>query len=320
MEDEELRWLAKNSKREEVRRDAINELLHRATFPNDTKIKIRFTKALEVAFEKSTDPADAETAALFAQLRSKRRLELEAGLFKQRTRLVEAERALAVKETKKALNEKRIAADKVEWHRKQLENLASPEVRDSDCCIYPMWYTLILANVDGKRAVMPMRYHCRQNGKPENIDKQFDGLYCARRDSLEGYWKKVWGKQHGILVARAFYENVPLEAYEHRPLGPGERSKNLVLEFKPQATEPMLLAVVWDCWQSPGESDLYSFAVITDDPPSEVAATGHDRCPIPIKSENIDAWLSPEGRTKDELQAILEDRERYYYEHQRMAA
>src|SRR5258706_2698536 len=94
MEDEELRWLTRNSKREDVRLNAMNELLRRAADPNEHKIKIRFTKALEVAFEKSTDPAYAETAALFAQLRAGRRTELEAGLFKQRTRLVKAERAL----------------------------------------------------------------------------------------------------------------------------------------------------------------------------------------------------------------------------------
>lgn len=319
MENQHLEWLARHSKREEVRRDAMNELLRRSAFPNDTKIKIRFTKTLEAFFEKSTDPADAETKELFAQLRAQRRTALESGLFQQRTRLTKADRALAEKETKKALDEKRIATDKIEWHTKQLASLDRKELRDSDRRIYPMWYTLVLANVDGKRAVMPMRYHCRQNGKPASIDKQYDGLYNARRDNLEGYWKNVWGKRHAIMVADAFYENVALEDFEHRALEPGEESQNLVLEFKPQATEPMLFACVWDCWQKSGERDLYSFAVITDEPPPEVAATGHDRCPIPIKPENVDAWLTPAARSKKELQAILDDRVRHYYEH-RMAA
>ena len=30
----------------------------------------------------------------------------------------------------------------------------------------------------------------------------------------------------------------------------------------------------------------------TDDPPLEIAEAGHDRCPVPIKPENIDAWLN----------------------------
>jgi putative SOS response-associated peptidase YedK len=64
---------------------------------------------------------------------------------------------------------------------------------------------------------------------------------------------------------------------------------------------------------------LLSFAAITDEPPTEVAAAGHDRCIIPIKPENVDAWLAPSGRERSSLQAVLEDRERPYYEH-RLAA
>jgi len=63
------------------------------------------------------------------------------------------------------------------------------------------------------------------------------------------------------------------------------------------------------------EPDLYSFAAINDEPPPEVAAAGHDRCSIPIKPDKLDAWLTPEGRSKEELQAILDDR--HYYEHRK---
>ncbi len=51
-----------------------------------------------------------------------------------------------------------------------------------------------------------------------------------------------------------------------------------------------------------------SFALTTDEPPPEVQAAGHDRCVIPIKRENIDAWLQPNG-DKATMQAILDDRE-----------
>jgi hypothetical protein len=58
---------------------------------------------------------------------------------------------------------------------------------------------------------------------------------------------------------------------------------------------------------------------ITDEPPPEIAAAGHDRCIIPIKPENIDAWLCPEPGDLAAQYAILDDRHRPYYEH-RMAA
>jgi len=54
-------------------------------------------------------------------------------------------------------------------------------------------------------------------------------------------------------------------------------------------------------------------------PPPEIAAAGDDRCIIPIKEEKIDAWLNPDPKNLDAMQAILEDRARPYYEH-RMAA
>jgi putative SOS response-associated peptidase YedK len=77
----------------------------------------------------------------------------------------------------------------------------------------------------------------------------------------------------------------------------------------------MLLACLWDRWSAPGRPDLYSFAAITDEPPLEVAATAHERCVIPIDPANVDAWLTSEGCSKDELYAILDQRERPHYEH-----
>jgi putative SOS response-associated peptidase YedK len=106
---------------------------------------------------------------------------------------------------------------------------------------------------------------------------------------------------------------------EGRELTEGELEENVVLEFRPQPAQDMLIACLWSHWQSPGEPDLLSFAAITDEPPPEVAAAGHDRCIIPIKPENIDAWLNPDQRNLAAQYSILDDRERPYYEH-RMAA
>jgi putative SOS response-associated peptidase YedK len=72
-------------------------------------------------------------------------------------------------------------------------------------------------------------------------------------------------------------------------------------------------------WSSPGEPDLLSFAAISDDPPPEIAAAGHDRCIVPIKPEHIDAWLKPEHSNLQASHAVLDERERPYYAH-RLAA
>ena len=64
---------------------------------------------------------------------------------------------------------------------------------------------------------------------------------------------------------------------------------------------------------------MLSFAAITDEPPPEVAAAGHDRCIIPINPENIDEWLNPDPSRLARQYEILDDRERPYYEY-RLAA
>lgn len=151
-----------------------------------------------------------------------------------------------------------------------------------------------------------MRYQCRPAGKPAFYDRKFPGAYNARRDNLEGFWKAQFGRTHGAILVDRFFENV------HRD------GKNVVLEFEPDDRVPMIVACLWSSWTGP-EGELLSFAAITDDPPPEVVAAGHDRCIVPIKPEHFDAWLKPADRSLKDLYAILDDRPRPYYEH-RLAA
>ncbi len=88
---------------------------------------------------------------------------------------------------------------------------------------------------------------------------------------------------------------------------------------RPSNGQLMHIACLWSRWTKPGEPDLLSFAAITDEPPREIEAAGHDRCIIPIKPENIEAWLKPEASSLDAMYAILDDKDRPYYEH-RLAA
>ena len=121
------------------------------------------------------------------------------------------------------------------------------------------------------------------------------------------------------MVVSAFFENVSRHKAEGRELRPGEEPENMVLEFRPRPAHDMLVACLWSKWTGPGEPDLLSFAAITDDPPAEVAAAGHDRCIVSIKPETIDAWLNPNPKDLGALHDVLDDRDQPYYEHQ-MAA
>jgi putative SOS response-associated peptidase YedK len=122
------------------------------------------------------------------------------------------------------------------------------------------------------------------------------------------------------MIVTRFYENVSRHKMEGRELGAAEKEENVVLEFDPQPPQEMLVACLWNISNgADAGTDLFSFAAITDEPPAEVAAAGHDRCIIPIKPEHVDAWLNPDPGNLAALYAILDDRARPYYEH-RLAA
>jgi putative SOS response-associated peptidase YedK len=76
------------------------------------------------------------------------------------------------------------------------------------------------------------------------------------------------------------------------------------------------VACLWNRSTGPDGEDFFSFAAVTDDPPPEIAIAGHDRCIIPIKPENIDAWLNPEPGNVAAAYFIRDDRERPYYVYQ----
>jgi len=256
---------------------------------------IKIGKALEANFDAPATPAEQEIKRLIEAYRTRKAAHWETELFKQKKRLADAERVLKNKETRKAREDQRIAGNKVAWCVRKLAALrrSTPEPQDSR--IFPFWYAPVVVADGDELVIRPMRYHCRPNGKPASYDKRYDGLYNARRDSLGKFWKDLFGRNHALLVISSFFENVARHDYEKRALGPGEKE---------------------DHWQAQGEPDLYSFAAITDDPPPEVAATGHNRCLIPLKQHNLSRWLHPEGLDAAQLDALLDDRERPYYEHE----
>ncbi|MBW9104839.1 SOS response-associated peptidase family protein [Paraburkholderia phenoliruptrix] len=281
--------------------------------------RAKLPKAMEDAFADPQTDAEREIRASIERFNAQETARLEQELFTHRARLAQAERSLQGKVTKKAAESRRIATEKIQWTLGRLDDLRRTEAQARDSRIFPGHYAPVMVMENGARVVKPMRYQCRIAGKPASHDARYPGTYNARRDSLEGFWKPLFGYSHGVLVVNAFYENVSRAKMEGRVLAEGEEDENVVLEFRPEPPHDMLVACLWSHWSAPGEPDLLSFAVITDEPPPEVAAAGHDRCLVPIKHENLDAWLNPDSSNLAALHAILEDRDRPYYEH-RLAA
>ena len=280
--------------------------------------KIKTAKAMDDAFLRAGAPEANAIARSIEAWNMQQATELEQLLFRQRRRLVDAERTLQSKSTKKALDDQRIATNKIDWAKGKLTDLRRTTPEDRDRRIFPGVYAPVMVMEQGRRVIKPMRYQCRPAGKPAFYDTKYSGTYNARRDNLEGFWKGQFGRTHGVIVCNAFYENVSRHKVEGRELSEGEAEENVILEFKPQPRQEMLIACLYSHWQGDGES-LWSFAAITDEPPPEVLAAGHDRCIIPIKEDALDVWLSPDQGKLAALYAVLDDRQKPFYEH-RLAA
>ena len=281
----------------------------------------KIPKAMREAFRRPRSEDEFALAKLVAEADRELAGRVEAELLAQGERLVYAEAVLAGdKPTKKAASDQRIASNKIEAARRQLQDLQRKEPVARDSRIYPGQYAPVMIEHDGRRIVVPMRYQCRLPDWHDATERKYPGTYNARRDKLEKAWGRLFGHRHGIMVVTRFYENVPRHKVEGRELASGEKEQNVVLEFDPQPPQEMLVACLWNLSAKADHgTDLFSFAAITDDPPAEVAAAGHDRCIVPIKPEHIDAWLAPDPHDLQAQYAILDDRARPYYEH-RLAA
>jgi putative SOS response-associated peptidase YedK len=255
------------------------------------------------------NPQNDDESAVKAEIDRYREVQtskLEQEIFAQRKRLADAERKLAEKETKAAAEDKRIAGNKVLQALDRLTLLKNDAPHPNDYRIFPGNYAPIIVMRDGEKVMIPARYLCRLPGAPAFMDRQLSGNYNARRDNLTKFWRGQFGNTHAVMVVESFFENVT-----------GKDGQNEVLRFVPRPAGLMWIACLYAEWLDPktGET-LVSFAAITDEPPPEVAAVGHDRMIVSLAPEAVDLWLTPKGRSLEELQAILDMRDRPYYEHQ----
>jgi putative SOS response-associated peptidase YedK len=319
MVEQHLRTLAREF-RAEVDWGSFEQLLGRRLVERDVKV----ARALEDNFSGAPGPEPASEVERLARLhvetfRRETAERLEQEIFKQRKRLAEAQRSLASAQTRRALEDERISRAKIEAALGRLADLRRTEPLDRDRRIFPLYHVAVIVEEDGCRLVRPMRYTCRLPGKPPSYDARYPGTYNARRDHLRGFWAPLYGKSHAIMAISSFFENVRSRRAGHSDSRDGERPRSVVLQFNPHPPTEMLVACLWARWTGKDAPELLSFAAITDEPPPEVAAAGHNRCVIPLKRENLDEWLAPGRVSLERLDAILTDRQRPYFEH-RIAA
>lgn len=270
-----------------------------------TDRRVRIPRAVDRWFAPPQSDGMRAVAASIEAFDDAETTRLESELFSAKTRLNTATRALAVKPTKKAAEDRRIATNKIEAAKTRLADLRRNDVLPRDRRFFPGWTVpVVIAEADGLK-IVPMRYQCRLAGKPATYDARYPGTYNARRDNLEGFWKGQFGHTHGVIVADVFFENVAA------PDG-----SNRVLRFAPRDGSPLFIACLWSRWTDPqGTSpDLLSFAAVTDAPEPEVAAAGHDRTVVNLRPENVASWLHPDPRNLAAMYALMDDKQHPHYE------
>jgi putative SOS response-associated peptidase YedK len=113
----------------------------------------------------------------------------------------------------------------------------------------------------------------------------------ARRDNVGGFWNEVYGRNHALMVVSGFYRMYRSIFTSVASSSPTRKRLTWVLQFNPRPVTEMLVACLWDHWSGPSAADLWSFAAVTDEPPPEIAATGHQRCIIALREPNLREWL-----------------------------
>ena len=195
--------------------------------------------------------------------------------------------------------DQRIATDKIAWALAKLGDMRRTDFKDEDSPHLPRLvcagYGRRERQARGQANALPVP---PGTASRRSTTRSIPGTYNARRDNLGGFWKDQFGHSHGIMVVNAFFENVSLHndaATRTRPRREGTKRRPGIQAAPDDRT----------CWsracgrtgRQGGRAGPASFAAITDEPPAEIAAAGHDRCIIPIKPENVDAWLNPDQAT-----------------------
>ena len=177
------------------------------------------------------------------------------------------------------------------------------KVPDEDNRIFPNVHAPVIIKSGDKRILKPMRYRVRPAGSKEEVPSKYN-VFNARLDALETRktWMPLFMNSHALFPFTNFYEWI-----EHE-------GKKKLITFKPEDRDIMWAPTLYDVWQShDGRERIESFALITTDPPPEIERMGHDRCPIFLKEEYIDDWLTPENETRDEVYEMLKEQESVTY-------
>ncbi|GAA5135174.1 hypothetical protein GCM10023213_08010 [Prosthecobacter algae] len=135
-----------------------------------------------------------------------------------------------------------------------------------------------------------------KGGKAE-VNKKFRLTFNARSETIF----ELASYRHSVMQRRCL---VPVTGWHEWP----DRGKPYFIHNADGS--PLLLAAIWDVWQSPLAEDqasgpMHTSMSVVTTPPGRYMAKFHDRSPLVLDDERALAWLSP-GQAKEELQSFFQ--------------
>ncbi|MGE3263123.1 MAG: SOS response-associated peptidase family protein [Bacteriovoracia bacterium] len=275
---------------------------------------LRIPKGLDAFFQNIESPVSDEIRNLIVEhekyVAEKRKSEIAA----TEKEIQELESKIKKKPTKTAEKDLGVKTRKLESLLKKNAASELPKISNSlqgTYRIYPFDFVPVVQLENGKRIVRPMRYRVLPKSGVEIPSKY--NLFNARRDSIfhetkpgerDKIWKSMIGETHAVFPFVRFYEWVE-----------GENGKSVEIFFTAKGFDSMWSAALFEETKTP-YGLVRSFAMVTDDPPPEVRAAGHDRCPVFLQPDAVDLWLDPDGKTLKQLEALLDKKQDTYFNHE----
>ncbi|MDP9008958.1 MAG: hypothetical protein M3N91_09710 [Pseudomonadota bacterium] len=130
---------------------------------------INVSRGFEANFDEPANDQERRIKAAIDAHRSNAATKIQRDLFAQKMRLVNAQRSLKEKETKKVREEVRIATSKIAALSTKLSGMRSSDLKPDDNRIFPFVYGGVIVRKDGQNLLTPMRYHCRPAGLPASL-------------------------------------------------------------------------------------------------------------------------------------------------------
>lgn len=156
--------------------------------------------------------------------------------------------------------------------------------------------------------VVPAVVRDRESGQNELREFKW-GLVPSWAKDSSGATKMINARGETMFEKPAF----KFAARKHRCILPAsgffewrtERGKKQPYHFRLKGGKPMALAGLWERWHNPSGEPLLTCAIVTTEP-NEAVEPFHNRMPVIIRDEDMEAWLDSEREEPRDLLPIIE--------------